>query len=154
MFDQFTERARRVIFFARLEASKTGSHAISTEHFLLGLMYENTYLLPELPTSLAALRTQLFGPPPSQTVSQSVDIPLTESAQRALQRSANERYALKHNLVTSGHVLLGILGEEGSDACAILKRYGIQREQVLTRLPDSSEEDGPPPPDIRFDFLS
>jgi hypothetical protein len=31
MFEHFTERARRVIFFARWEASKTGCDAISSE---------------------------------------------------------------------------------------------------------------------------
>jgi ATP-dependent Clp protease ATP-binding subunit ClpC len=155
MFDQFTERARRVIFFARLEASKTGCNSINTEHLFLGLLRENMYLFPEFPpgTDLASVRLELFGPPPSQTVPQTVDLPLTESAQRVLQRSAHERYSLKHDRVTSGHLLLAILAEEESDACAFLKRQGIQREQVITRLPDSSEEEGPLNPDIRPDLL-
>jgi ATP-dependent Clp protease ATP-binding subunit ClpC len=156
MFDRFTERARRVILFARFEVSKTGCHAISTEHLLLGLMRENMYLLPEFPpdSDLATIRSELFGQPPAETVPTSVDIPFTESARRVLQRSAHERYSLKHDLVTSGHVLLGILGEEESGACAVLKRYGVQREHVMTRMPDSSQEQGPPNPDIALDFLS
>src|SRR5438477_13216437 len=111
MFERFTERARRVILFAHFEASKTGCcHAISTEHLLLGLMRENMYLLPEFPpdSDLAAIRSELFGQPPAETVPMSVDIPLTESAARILQYSAHERYSLKHDLVTSGHLLLGI----------------------------------------------
>jgi ATP-dependent Clp protease ATP-binding subunit ClpC len=89
MFDQFTQRARRVIFFARFEASKTGCHAISTEHLLLGLMRENMYLLPEFPpdSDLAAIRSELFGQPPAESLPTSVDIPLTESAKRVLQKS-------------------------------------------------------------------
>src|SRR5436309_16097683 len=99
MFEHFTERARRVIFFARLEASKTGRDAISTEHVLLGLMRENMYLLPEFPpgSDLAAIRSELFGLPPAESVPTSVDMPLTESAKRVLQRSAQ-----KYDLVTSG----------------------------------------------------
>jgi ATP-dependent Clp protease ATP-binding subunit ClpC len=156
MFDRFTERARRVIFFARFEASKTGCHAISAEHLLLGLMRENMYLLPEFPpdSDLAAIRSELFGETPAERVPTSVDIPLTESARRVLQKSAHERYSLKHDLVMSGHLLLGILGEEQSGACAILKRYGVQREQVMTRIPDSSQEQGPPNPDIALDVFS
>jgi ATP-dependent Clp protease ATP-binding subunit ClpC len=151
MFDQFTERSRRVIFFARLEASKTGCNSINTEHLFLGLLRENMHLFPEFPpdTDLAAVRLELFGPPPGQTVPQTVDMPLTESAQRVLQRSAHERYSLKHDLVTSGHLLLAILGEEESAACAFLKRHGIERAQLITRLPNSSEEEGPLNPDIR-----
>ena len=150
MFDRFTERARRVIFFARLEASKTRCAAISTEHLLLGLMRENMYLLAEFPpgSDLAAIRSELFGHPQGESVPTSVDIPLTESAERVLRQSQHERYSLQHDLVTSGHLLLGILDEEQSAACAILKRYGVQREQVLMRLPDSSQEQVPPNPDL------
>jgi ATP-dependent Clp protease ATP-binding subunit ClpC len=156
MFDKFTQRARRVIFFARFEASKTGCHSISTEHLLLGLMRENMYLFPEFPpeSDLTAIRSELFGQPPADSVPTSVDIPLTQSAQRVLQKAGHERYSLKHDLVTSGHLLLGILGEEETNACAILKRYGVQREHVMTRMPDSSLEQRPLNPDIASDFLS
>ena len=36
MFERYTERARRVLFFARYEASQLGSISIETEHLLLG----------------------------------------------------------------------------------------------------------------------
>jgi len=36
MFERYTEKARRVIFFARYEASQFGSPCIETEHLLLG----------------------------------------------------------------------------------------------------------------------
>ena len=38
MFERYTEKARRVIFFARYEASQFGSPCIETEHLLLGLL--------------------------------------------------------------------------------------------------------------------
>lgn len=38
MFERYTEKARRVIFFARYEASQYGSSYIETEHLLLGLL--------------------------------------------------------------------------------------------------------------------
>jgi ATP-dependent Clp protease ATP-binding subunit ClpC len=150
MFDRFTERARRVVFFARLEASKTRSNAVSTEHLLLGLMRENMYLLAEFPAGadLNAIRSELFGDPQGESVATSVDIPLTESAERVFKQSEHERYTLKEPLVTAGHLLLGILDDEQTSACTILKRYGVQREQVLTRLLDSSQEQGPPNPDL------
>ena len=37
MFERYTEKARRVIFFARYEASQFGSPCIETEHLLLAL---------------------------------------------------------------------------------------------------------------------
>ena len=38
MFERYTEKARRVIFFARYEASQYGQPKIDTEHLLLGLI--------------------------------------------------------------------------------------------------------------------
>ena len=40
MFERYTERARRVLFFARYEAGGAGSPAIEPEHLLLALMRE------------------------------------------------------------------------------------------------------------------
>lgn len=45
MFERYTEKARRVIFFARYEASQYGSPYIDTEHALLGLLREDPALI-------------------------------------------------------------------------------------------------------------
>jgi len=42
MFERYTEKARRTIFFARYEASQFGSEYIHTEHLLLGLARART----------------------------------------------------------------------------------------------------------------
>jgi ATP-dependent Clp protease ATP-binding subunit ClpA len=44
MFERFTEKARRVIFFGRYEASQFGSAYIESEHLLLGLLREDKAL--------------------------------------------------------------------------------------------------------------
>ena len=44
MFARYTEEARRVIFFARHEASQSGSPYIETEHLLSGLLREDKAL--------------------------------------------------------------------------------------------------------------
>jgi ATP-dependent Clp protease ATP-binding subunit ClpA len=49
MFERYTEKARRVIFFARYEASQYGSPYIETEHLLLGLMREDHTLARKFP---------------------------------------------------------------------------------------------------------
>lgn len=40
MLERYTERARKVIFLARYEASAFASPMIDTEHLLLGLLRE------------------------------------------------------------------------------------------------------------------
>jgi ATP-dependent Clp protease ATP-binding subunit ClpC len=49
MFERYTEKARRVIFFGRYEASQYGSPVIDTEHLLLGLLREDKSLRRWLP---------------------------------------------------------------------------------------------------------
>jgi ATP-dependent Clp protease ATP-binding subunit ClpC len=44
MFERYTEKARRVIFFARYEALQYGSPVIAPEHILLGLMREDRFV--------------------------------------------------------------------------------------------------------------
>ena len=44
IFERYTEKARRVIFFARYEASQLGAPHIETEHVLLGLLRETAEL--------------------------------------------------------------------------------------------------------------
>jgi ATP-dependent Clp protease ATP-binding subunit ClpC len=44
MFERYTEKARRAIFFGRYEASEFGSPYIETEHLLLGLLREDKAL--------------------------------------------------------------------------------------------------------------
>ena len=44
MFELYTDRARRAIFFGRYEASQFGSSEIDTAHLLLGLLREDSSL--------------------------------------------------------------------------------------------------------------
>jgi ATP-dependent Clp protease ATP-binding subunit ClpC len=44
MFERYTEKARRVIFFSRYEASELGGRAIEPHHILLGLLREDKQL--------------------------------------------------------------------------------------------------------------
>ena len=44
MFERYTEKARRVIFFSRYEASQFGASQIEAEHILLGLLREDKNL--------------------------------------------------------------------------------------------------------------
>src|SRR6185295_7298841 len=63
MFERYTEKARRVIFFARYEASQFGSPYIETEHLLLGLLREDkcfaAEILHERGLRLSAIREEL-----------------------------------------------------------------------------------------------
>jgi ATP-dependent Clp protease ATP-binding subunit ClpC len=57
MFERYTEKARRVIFFARYEASQIGSPYIETEHLLVGLLREDKALANRFLRSHAAVES-------------------------------------------------------------------------------------------------
>ena len=42
MFDKYTDRARKVMSLARMEAQRLNHDAIGTEHILLGLLKEGS----------------------------------------------------------------------------------------------------------------
>jgi ATP-dependent Clp protease ATP-binding subunit ClpC len=57
MFERYTEKARRTIFFARYEASHFGSLYIETEYLLLGLLCEDKALANRYLRSHAAVES-------------------------------------------------------------------------------------------------
>ena len=84
MFERYTEKARRVIFFARYEASQFGSPYIETEHLLLGLLREDKALTNRFlrsHASVESIRKQIEGHTTiREKVSTSVDLPLSNDA--------------------------------------------------------------------------
>src|SRR6266700_1394327 len=64
MFERYTEKAQRVIFFARYEGSQFGSPYIETEHLLLGLLREDkalTFRFLRSHASVESIRKQIEG---------------------------------------------------------------------------------------------
>jgi ATP-dependent Clp protease ATP-binding subunit ClpC len=57
VFERYTEKARRVIFFARYEASRFGSPHIETEHLLLVLLREDKALARRLLHSASSVES-------------------------------------------------------------------------------------------------
>jgi ATP-dependent Clp protease ATP-binding subunit ClpC len=143
MFERYTERARRVIFFARYEASQLGSGAIETEHLLLGLIREGKGLTSRLfakaHVSMDQIRKEVEGRSPyREKVAASLEIPLSAESKRVLAHAADEAERMLHNYIGTEHLLLGLLREERSVAAGILGEKGMRpaavREDVLALL--------------------
>jgi ATP-dependent Clp protease ATP-binding subunit ClpC len=135
MFERYTERARRVLFFARYEASQLGSISIETEHLLLGLIREGKGLTSRIFSrshlSLESIRKEVESRAVyREKVSTSVEIPFSAETKRVLQYAAEEADRLLHNYIGTEHLLLGILREERSVAAIILMDKGMRLHQV------------------------
>src|SRR5258706_171234 len=144
MFERYTEKARRVIFFARYEASQFGSPYIETEHLLLGLLREDKALANRFLRSHAAvdsIRKQIEGHATiREKVSTSVDLPLSHECKRVLAYGAEEAERLKHKHIGTEHLLLGLLRQEKCFAAEILHERGVRLSQVREELQRSSSE--------------
>jgi ATP-dependent Clp protease ATP-binding subunit ClpC len=136
MFERYTEKARRVIFFARYEASQLGSDYIECPHLLLGLLREDKGLFVKLLGSTRPFANPVesmglkAGP---EKVSTSVDLPLSMGSKRVLSHAAEESEALNHEQITTGHLVLGLLREPGA-ACDLLEKNGLTLAGVRANL--------------------
>ncbi len=144
MFERYTEKARRVIFFARYEASQFGSPYIETEHLLLGLLREDKALANRFLRSHAAIesiRKQVESHTTiREKVSTSVDLPLSHECKRVLAYGAEEAERLSHKHIGTEHLLLGLLREEKCFASEILHERGLRLVQVREEISRSSSE--------------
>jgi ATP-dependent Clp protease ATP-binding subunit ClpA len=136
MFERYTEKARRTIFFARYEASRYGSPYIETEHILLGLFREDTALLSLLPHADAeSIRKQID----AQTLvrpstSTSVDLPLSDENKRVLSYAAEEADRLNNKHIGTEHVLLGLLRENKCFAAQLLIKQGADLAKLRVKI--------------------
>src|SRR5690348_648950 len=142
MFERYTEKARRVIFFARYEASQYGSPYIETEHLLLGLMREDKALANRfLRThgSIESIRKEIESRITiRERISTSVEVPLSQECKRILNYAAEEAERLGHKHVGTEHLLLGILREERCLGAEIVAQRGLRLSSPREELPRSA----------------
>ncbi len=138
MFERYTEQARRVIFFARYEASHYGSRTIETEHILLGLLREDRGLAKWFPGEKAVaaeIRSEIEGRiTRGERISTSVEVPLSAECKKLLILAADVADRLGHHRVEPEHILIGLLGMEGSLAAQILMERGINAQPIQAEL--------------------
>ncbi len=136
MFERYTEKARRVIFFARYEASQFGSPVIETEHLLLGILRDDARITRLLPAGAPeTIRAQIDARfEIREKVSISVDLPLSNASKRVLAYAAEEADRLNHRHIGSEHLFLGLLRQEDSLAAKLLEPFGVKLERFRTKV--------------------
>jgi hypothetical protein len=138
MFERYTEKARRAIFFGRYEASRYGSPYIETDHLLLGLLREDRTLakwFPGVSNVEPGIRTEIEkGTTQGKWIPTSVEIPLSEECKKVLFLAAETSERLGHDQVEPEHLLIGILRVETSRAAQILVARGLKPGPILERI--------------------
>src|SRR5687767_6185907 len=155
MFERYTERSRRVIFFARYEALQYGSPTISPEHILLGLLREDKTIsarfLPFRNTlSVDSVRREVEERIVLRDrIPQSAELHLAPETKKILFYANEESRHLKNRHIGPEHLLLGIVREERSIAAEILLQYGLRVQDIRDELARQTGTNAviPPPAD-------
>jgi hypothetical protein len=138
MFERYTEKARRVIFFSRYEASRFGSPYIETEHLLLGLLREDKALTSRLlpaSASVDSIPKQIEEHTTiREKVSTSVDLPISNEGKRVLAYAAEEADELSDKHIGTEHLLLGLLREKDAYAAHLLNSQGLSLDGARKML--------------------
>jgi hypothetical protein len=155
MYENFTDRARKVLQLANQEAQRLGHEYIGTEHILLGILSEGAsvavHAMKKLGVDLHDVRrgiAQIILP--GRGISVSSKLPQTPRSKKVIEYSIEEARDLHHNYVGTEHLLLGLLREQEGVAAQVLMNLGLKledvREEVLNLLGTTTE---PPSADVR-----
>ena len=148
MFERFTQPSRRVVVLAQEEARMLNHNYIGTEHLLLGLIHEEVGVggqaIVSLGLTLGMARDRvrdMIGPgqePPTG------HIPFTPRAKKVLELSLREALALRHDYISTEHILLGLIREPdgvGAQILAAVAPLPTVRERVLSLAAAAADDE-------------
>ena len=145
MFEKYSEKARRALFFARYEASKLGSRVIESEHILLGILREGEESVNELLRRFQLkpdeLRREIEGERVFvERISSTAELPLSEESKKILAYAAHEAESMLHLTVGSEHLLIGILRVDGCMAMRLLSQNDLDLHGVREEVASIAKE--------------
>ena len=138
MEQNFTERARKVRQLAENQARWLHKKAIGAENLLYGLLQTG----PNLATAIinkvlpdGSIENEL-GEAPGEMETEATQQPLEwdETCRRVVDRATHEAGELKHRFVGTEHLFLGLLAEQGGKAGDILRKAGLEYQNVRNEL--------------------
>jgi len=167
LFEQFSERARQVVYLARMYAGKTGAPDIDLAHLVEALVREDQGefrnivsreidSLPQTPSSFVSVGLRRYRPffsseaaakillrldqlfTNAQAIPHSADMPVSAALGRTFAAATALRVELNQEQVEPLHLLAAVLSEESSQACDVVKRVGISRDAVITAIQTGS----------------
>lgn len=135
MYENFTDRSRKVMQLAQNQSREFHHEYIGTEHILLGLAREESGVAANVLKNLGASYTKLAeiahtfitaGPP----IVTSGRLPMTPKAKKAIEKAMEEARTLNHKYIGTEHLLLGVIADSESVVVHVLASLGIAPERV------------------------
>jgi ATP-dependent Clp protease ATP-binding subunit ClpC len=147
MWQRFTERARKVVFYAQEEAQKFGEGYVSTEHLLLGLVRDEdsvaARVLDKLGVSLERVREEVEKQLPRADRRTVQEMSLTPRAKRVIDLAYDEARSLNNNYIGTEHLLLGLIREGEGLAGRVLAKLGVDIDRARAEVLALQDNDMP-----------
>ena len=137
MYEQFTDRARKVFQLANQESQRRNHEYIGTEHILAGLIKEGSGVAASVLAN-AGIKDYKVAELIDKMVQSGPDmvtmgkLPHTPHAKRVAELAMDASRELGHNYVGTEHILLGLVREDEGVAAVILKQLGAT-DEILTK---------------------
>ncbi|MFN3729245.1 MAG: ATP-dependent Clp protease ATP-binding subunit [Fimbriimonadaceae bacterium] len=145
MWQRFTERARKVVFYAQEEAQKFGEGYVSTEHLLLGLVREAdsvaARVLEKMGVSLNRIKQEVEKQLHHGDHRSNADMTLTPRAKRVIDLAYDEARNLNNNFIGTEHLLLGLIREGDGLAGRVLSKLGVELERARREVMAQQDSD-------------
>ena len=144
-FEKFSEKARRVLSNAQLEAQRLNQDYIGTEHVLLGIIIETTstanQILSNIGIDLDNLKTDIeVSLKPSQSEIDPSNIGLTATSKKVIELAVDEARSLSSKFIGTEHLLVGILRDTETFTYELLFNSGISIESVRSEIAKYTNE--------------
>ena len=153
--NNFTPRAKRVLYLAQQEAKRLNHDCIGTEHILLGLLAVNEgvaiEVLKSMNLNLANLRIEVEKAVGSNGTTQTQgNLPISQSVNELLTNAVKEAQAMNYNFVGTEHILLALLRMTDSVSARILRNMKIDVNELKKKIVSMLDSDFLPQDDEPF----
>ena len=158
LFEQYSDRAKRVIFLTRRKAGQRGATVLDIGDLIEALVLEDqgqfaeavgvrpeaiglagsaskpsiSFFAPETAAGILVQLQQIL--PHGKAIPESVDMPTSSDLRRTFAVAMALRTELHHKQVEPLHLLAAALSEEPSQVSEALRDFGISREGVIEAI--------------------
>lgn len=162
MYERFSDRARKVMQLANLEAQKLNHEYIGTEHILLGILREGNNVSTRI-LECCGIRTSKIEEDIRRLVQAGPDIvvmgklPMTPRAKIAIEYTIDSAREMKCGYVGTEHILMGLAREVQGVAANVLAANGITLETITKFMTTSvleMKQDTEDPHNIKLDKIT
>jgi ornithine carbamoyltransferase len=134
VWNRFTERSRRLVFFAQEEATLLGKNYVNTEHLLLGMIRDDTTvamrILQRVGVTGPQIRSHIERLVLTTDDTDGTEPQLSPRAKRVIDLAYEEARQISDEYIGTEHLLLGLIRESDGLAGRVLAELGVELDRI------------------------